>query len=199
MLDQATFIDLIAGIRLGDHDAAAALFEHYEPIVRREIRLRILDRRLNRRLDTADLCQATLASFIIRAAAGEYELADVRDATRLVIVMVRHKIASAMRRERSGRRDMRREEVIGQDRLEAIAAAQPTPSQIVSLRELVERARSGLSLEESQLREMRARGCDWAEIARNLGGSPDARRVQLSRALNRVAEELGLGVEGSYD
>ena len=33
---------------------------------------------------------------------------------------------------------------------------------------------------------------DWAEIARQLGGTPDGRRMQLTRALDRVSGELGL-------
>ena len=36
------------------------------------------------------------------------------------------------------------------------------------------------------------RGRPWGEIAAEVGGKPDARRVQLERAVNRVTRELRL-------
>jgi hypothetical protein len=33
----------------------------------------------------------------------------------------------------------------------------------------------------------------WAEIAAELGGTPDALRVRLARALARITRQLGLG------
>jgi hypothetical protein len=40
--------------------------------------------------------------------------------------------------------------------------------------------------------ELRAAVRKWAEIAEALGGTADARRVQLQRAAGRVGRELGL-------
>jgi hypothetical protein len=42
------------------------------------------------------------------------------------------------------------------------------------------------------LADLRGQGHDWAEIALQLGGTPDGRRMQLTRALNRVGDALGL-------
>ena len=39
---------------------------------------------------------------------------------------------------------------------------------------------------------MRAQGYEWAEIAARLGGTPQARRKQLTRAADRVTLELRL-------
>ena len=39
---------------------------------------------------------------------------------------------------------------------------------------------------------VRALGREWAEIAREVGGSAEARRKQLTRAISRVSRELGL-------
>ena len=39
---------------------------------------------------------------------------------------------------------------------------------------------------------MRAQGYEWAEIAAHLGGTPQARRKQLTRAADRVTLELRL-------
>jgi hypothetical protein len=42
------------------------------------------------------------------------------------------------------------------------------------------------------LRRRRRPSPSWAEVAAEMGGSPDARRVQLDRAVRRVSYELGL-------
>ena len=52
--------------------------------------------------------------------------------------------------------------------------------------------RSRLSEEEKQLAEQRALGRSWKEIAAELGGSPDSMRMQLGRAIDRVAQEMRL-------
>lgn len=46
--------------------------------------------------------------------------------------------------------------------------------------------------EERRIADRRAEGGDWAAIAAELGGTPDGRRMQLARALDRVTEQLGL-------
>ena len=52
-----------------------------------------------------------------------------------------------------------------------------------------------LTAEERRLADLRAQGCDWAEIAARLGGSAEACRKQLARALDRVEHQL----EGGED
>ena len=49
-----------------------------------------------------------------------------------------------------------------------------------------------LTDEERQLAELRGEGLAWADIAEQLGGTPAGRRMQLTRAVDRVAGELGL-------
>ena len=48
------------------------------------------------------------------------------------------------------------------------------------------------SPEERRLLELRNQGYDWAGIASELNGSAEALRRRLSRALDRVSQELGL-------
>ena len=40
------------------------------------------------------------------------------------------------------------------------------------------------------LAELRADGCEWTEIASRLGGTAEARRKQLARAVDRVEQQL---------
>ena len=49
-----------------------------------------------------------------------------------------------------------------------------------------------LSAEERSIADLRVAGRKWTEIALELGGTADARRVQLQRAAGRIGRELGL-------
>jgi hypothetical protein len=57
----------------------------------------------------------------------------------------------------------------------------------------LEQFRAALSDEETRIAELRKDGLDWAQIASQLGGSGQARRVQFARAVNRVSQQIGLG------
>ena len=51
MLESNTFADFVRRVRAGDEQAAAELVGQYEPLIRREVRLHLEDRRLSRILD----------------------------------------------------------------------------------------------------------------------------------------------------
>jgi hypothetical protein len=52
--------------------------------------------------------------------------------------------------------------------------------------------RDRLSDQERRLADLRAIGHTWAEVAAEVGGSPDALRIAFSRAVDRVVGELRL-------
>jgi hypothetical protein len=49
-----------------------------------------------------------------------------------------------------------------------------------------------LKKEERVLAEQRFLGLDWATIAAKQGGSPEALRKKLTRAIGRVGHQLGI-------
>jgi hypothetical protein len=51
-----TFAGFIRRSRAGDEQAARELVERYEPVIRREVKMRLRDPRLYRRLDWTDIC-----------------------------------------------------------------------------------------------------------------------------------------------
>ncbi len=192
MSEQDTFADFMRRIRDGDEQAAVEMVRRYEPLIRREIRLQLEDRRLCRLFDSMDVCQSVLKSFFVRTAAGQYDLDTPEQLQRLLVTMARNKLASAARGEHRRRRDQRRAAAGGAERLEGVADEAPTPSEVVAGKELLERFRQALSDEERQLAELRREGLAWADIAARLGGNAQARRMQLARAVERVSRELGL-------
>jgi len=192
MPEQPDFTDFVRRIRAGDQQAAAELVRQYEPFIRREIHFQLEDQRLRRVFDSMDVCQSVLASFFLRTAAGEYELEDPRQLLRLLVTMARNKLASAARRQYRQRRDHRRLTPAGFDALEHVPGADATPSRQLAGKELLERFRAQLNEEERQLVDLRSEGLAWDEVARRVGGNATARRMQLARAVERVARELKL-------
>src|SRR6516165_3187761 len=190
MCENAAFADFIRRIRAGDDQAARELVQLYEPVIRREVRLRLRDERLASRFDWTDICQSVMASFFVRAAAGQYDLEQPDQLLRLLVVMARHKLTQQVRRNSADRRDYRRLETHDPAYLEERSAAVPSPSRLVAGRELLEEFRRRLSEEERRLADLRGQGCEWAEIAARLGGTAEACRKQLARAIDRVEHQL---------
>lgn len=196
MFDDATFTGFIQRIRAGDDQAAEELVRRYEPLIRREVRLRIEDERLNRAFDSMDVCQSVLASFFVRAAAGEYDLDEPQNLVRLLVSMARNKLASKARLEHRQRRDHRRVTVTDPEAMNELIDGQPSPSEVLSRRELLEQMRASLSDEEREIADLRVEGLAWEQVAERLGGNGNTRRMQLTRGIERIVRELGLD-EGS--
>jgi hypothetical protein len=106
--------------------------------------------------------------------------------------MARNKLASAARLHFRERRDARRMSADGDQSAGRMSGGEGDPGEIVAGRDLLDKFRQCLSQEERQIGELRSEGVSWIEIAARLGGTPDARRLQLSRAADRVTSELGL-------
>src|SRR5262245_13580248 len=192
-MSEEPFSDLIDRVRKGDEYAAVDLVRRYEPEIRREVRFLLRDPFLRRTFDSMDIAQSVMGSFFLRAALGEYDLDRPEDLIRLLISMTRNKIVDATRRQRAQRRDHRRA-----TSLEAVdlASDTPSPSQVVEGRALLAAFRDRLSEEERGLADLRAAGREWSDIAREVGGTAEARRKQLTRAISRVCKELGLEETG---
>ena len=178
------FDDLIQRIRSGDPDAAAQLVAEYEPFIRRATRNRMRSSSLRRMLDSMDICQSVLASLFHRTNEGQYVLNTSDELQKLLMRMVRNKVADAWRRYSV--------RILGIDGIEldlTCGAAAPPEDELV-IKELIEKARSQFSGEELELLDLRIDGREWDEIARLKAGTPESLRKRLSRAIDRVSEQL---------
>ena len=190
MAEESSFALLMRRVREGDESAAAELVRRYEPAIRRVARVRLADTRLRRLFDSVDVCQSVLGSFFVRAALGEFDLQTPEQLLSLLVSMARRKAADVAREAGAARRDYRREQP-GAEEAQA-PARDATPSQEVAGAELLVEFRRRLSAVERQLADQRAAGLEWEQIAAQRGASPEALRKQLTRAIDRVAQELGL-------
>jgi len=189
MRTDSAFPELINRVRQGDEAAAVELVRRFEPEIRREVRFLLRDRHLRCALDSMDICQSVMGSFFARAALGEYDLDQPENLLRLFVTMTRNKVADASRRQRAGRRDCRRVTSLGDV---DVPTSTPSPSQAVEGADLLQEFHRRMTPEEREVADCRARGQEWTEIAAALGGTGEARRKQLARAVERIARELGL-------
>lgn len=193
MPKEMTFRELLRRVRAGDPEATQQLARQYEPHIRRAAARPLKELRLRSLLDSMDICQAVLAEFFVRAADGQFELTEPDELRRLLVTMARNQVRDESRHYKAGRRDHRRQQTdLPLHGLSGLADDEPTPSHIVSARELLEEVSRRLSAEERDLLEQRALGQQWTTLAHQHGASAVTLRKKLHRALRRVVSEMGL-------
>jgi RNA polymerase sigma factor (sigma-70 family) len=190
-MDQGfSFSELIERVKSGNEQAAAQLVKEFEPVVRRELRFRLRDSRARLELDSMDISQSVLSNFFVRVATRQYDLKEQGDLVKLLVTMTRNKVAENLRAQHRQRRDSRRT-VQGVEGM-ALASADPTPSRVLAGKEILQLVRQSLSGEERRLVDLRCQGLSWEEVADSLGGSADARRKQMARAIDEIVHKLRL-------
>jgi DNA-directed RNA polymerase specialized sigma24 family protein len=185
------FVELIRRVRAGDEQASAELVRVYEPAIRVAVRARLTDPRLRRLLDSTDVCQSVLGNFFGRAVSGQFDINDPKQLIGLLVTMARNRITNHALQQQAARRDHRRHRLLSDDRHEPVDP-QPGPGSAAEGRDLLEAVQRKLSPEELQIAQQWALGNAWADIGEKVGARPDALRVRLGRALNRVRRELRL-------
>lgn len=194
MSEPNPFRELIRRVRVGDEAAATELVRTYEPAIRRAARLRLSDSRLRREFDSTDICQSVFASFFTRAALGQYDLDQPEQLLHLLVDMSHKKLTDRVRAAGAARRDYRRLGPLTP--CDDVAARGTNPAREAAGRELLAAFRGRLSDDERRVADQRALGRNWSEIAADRGDSPEALRKRFSRALDRVAAELGIDEPG---
>jgi len=120
----------------------------------------------------------------------EFDLEQPEQLQKLLLAMARNKVAFQQRLGLAQRRDQRR--LTGTMDEVALAAPAPSPSRQLAAKELLADVRRRLAPDEHQLVELRDQGQDWKQIAEHLGGSPEALRKKLARAIDRIVHEIGM-------
>jgi len=190
MTGSHNFSELLTRVRQGDGDAAFVLVQRYESAIRVAVRTRLSDPRLRRQFDSMDVCQSVLASFFLHVAAGSYQLNDPRQLVALLVKMAQHKLGMRVRGEFRQRRDARR--ISTEVETSAVACRQPGPVRQAAGRDLLNYALEKMPPDIRTMAERRMRGEAWDDIARDLGGSADARRKQFERAVSAISDSLDL-------
>jgi RNA polymerase sigma factor (sigma-70 family) len=193
MAEEITFTDLMRRVRAGDQQAITMLVDRYGDAVRRVARVRLRSRRLRRVLDSSDIGQSVLFSFVRRAGNGEWQdnLNSPEELLKLLATMARYKVIDQERKAHAARRG-------GGDLAQPLDdydlpfTRSKSPSEQVADQELIALAKENLSADERRLLELHfGDGLEWKEIAERVGGSPEALRMKLRRAFGRLRELFG--------
>jgi DNA-directed RNA polymerase specialized sigma24 family protein len=172
-----------AVLRGGDREALGQMLREHGRFLQSVIRLRLLDGRLRRVMDTDDVFQSLLKDFLSRKE-GQLPTPDAESQMRAYLsAAAHHKIEMRARKERRNLGGL-------PDGCEPVSP-EPAADRGVEGRDFLQAVRSRLSEENRRLFDLKAQGLTWPEIAAQVGGLPDALRMRLSRAVAAVMAELG--------
>ena len=183
-MDTETITGLMSRIRAGDEQAAAELVTRFEPEIRRRLRtwIRLRGPEQRSQFESMDICQSVLATFFVRARSEDYDLSRPEQVLNLLAVMARRRLGEQVRDGRRLRRDARRNRPLEPGDQEPATKPAESPSRIAADREILREVDARFSTQEKRVAEMRANGAEWTDVAAELGGTPDSRRKQWSRA-----------------
>lgn len=196
MIVDSEFHDLVRRACARDDAAAAELVRRFEPELRRVVRFQLTDPGLRRFIDSLDVCQSVLAAFFAQLHAGDLRFTQPQQLLGLLGVMARHKVVDQGRRHRTARRGGGAVRDVADGLGDLAVDPAPEPGDALADRDLVAAVRGGLTAADQDVLDRWLAGDEWPDIAREVGGSPEALRKRLSRAIDAVAGRLGL-LEGS--
>jgi RNA polymerase sigma factor (sigma-70 family) len=169
-------------LQSGDQSAVEELLRQFDPFLRRAIRLRMIDGRLRRAVDTSDVFHSLLKDFLRPKKSSDPPANASAELHAYLAAAVRHKIQTKVRKERrhagslpGDRQPISREPGVGEQ---------------VEYQDFIQTIRSRLDEPCRTLFELKSQGLTWAEIAAKLGGKPDALRMRLNRAVAALLSRL---------
>ncbi|HKB03564.1 MAG TPA: sigma-70 family RNA polymerase sigma factor [Gemmataceae bacterium] len=176
------FADWLARARGGDRTALDHLARTYESDVRIAARV-LLGPALRPHLDSLDLVQSVHRSLLLGFRDHKFDVNSPGQLVALALTIVRRKVA---RKWRKHRRQLRAVTPINSpddlgDVLTSMRSSETDPARAAQVRDAVARLCRDLDAADRHLLERRLEGWTTAEIARQLGQSPDVLRVRLHR------------------
>ena len=149
-MDPPSFAELVSRARSGDTDAVRRLVELYEPVIRRQVRFSLLENKLRRVLEEADVCQSVMGRFFAGLEQRRFELDGPEQLNGLLKRLVRNKITDQARYWKAGRRDYLRNIIpIDPDDPVQPISPDPTPSRVVADADFLARFEGRLSDERA--------------------------------------------------
>lgn len=191
-LPAASDRSLLAGVRDGDQDAAAALYTRYAQRLIALARAKCGDD-LAARMDAEDIVQSVFGSFFRGAAEGFYDAPTGDEIWGLLLVMALNKIRAKGGHHRAAKRDVRK--TLGGDAL-AAGVDPPTTDEAAHtlLRLVVEEVIARLPDGHREAIRLRLEGFEVGEIAAKTGRSMRTTERVLQEFRARMAAEFGEGV-----
>jgi RNA polymerase sigma-70 factor (ECF subfamily) len=182
------FATLLAQARAGDKAALARLAQQYEPKVRIVARV-LLGPALRPYLDSLDLVQSVHRSLLVGLRERPYDFAGPEQLVTLAVTMLRRKAARHWRHLRRQHRPPAGADGGLPDLLVSLSSPQPGPARQAEFRDAVECLCGDLTDLERRMLVLRSHDYTTAEVAAELGLTPVALRVRLSRLRKRLQDK----------
>ncbi len=180
------FQHLVERVRARDPEAAVEIVRLFEPDIHRFVRSKLRHRTELRYLDPVDISQSVWGGVFAHLVDGHLVIDDPEQFLHLLTRMAENNLRNC--RRHPGRRAHIEDSSV----LDALPTRDGDTSDDLCHEELLVEFRRRLSAEEQVLADGRAAGKDWQELADEVGGTPDAVRMQLQRAIRRICAQLGL-------
>jgi RNA polymerase sigma-70 factor (ECF subfamily) len=189
------FLALLARVRQSDEAAASELVRRYERAVLRSVRSR-LGHNMRGALDSVDVLQSVHRSLLIGLKNERFQVSSPQQLIGLAVVMVQRKVARQWRKLKR-RPTMPPGELLRGDDLsiDRIAGDDPTPSQVASAAELLERSLAQLDELDQQLVRLKLNGLSSVEAGAVLGRDAAFVRMRWTR-LRQKLRDRGLNETG---
>jgi RNA polymerase sigma-70 factor (ECF subfamily) len=180
-----SFIGLMARLRAGGDEAAAAVFRRFANRLIGLARTH-LDARMRAKVDPEDVIQSVYRSFFVRHAEGQLELESWDGLWSLLTVMTVRKCGRHREKFFAARRDLRREDR-GEGATDHLTPRHPGPEEAAALADLLETLLAGLDERPRLVVSMRLQGHTLEEIAAACGVTDRT----VSNILAQLRERLG--------
>lgn len=174
-----TLKDLLEGYRKGDAAAQTELLTRLEAQLRMLVRA-LVGKQIRTERESMDVCQSLLLAFHLQAEAGKVAFENEEAFKGYLRTMIRHKLANLSDRIKTAKRGGGAV-AVPQDELQ-LPAFDPSASMVAGTAELRQKMEGALGEEERAILEGLLSGRGYAEIAGELGKSPDAVRMAWKRA-----------------
>jgi RNA polymerase sigma factor (sigma-70 family) len=186
----------------GNDEVVGEFWQHYGDGLQRLAASRMAPA-LRQRVGAEDIVQSVCRTFFRRSREGEFEFGAMDDLWRLLCAITLTKVRQHARFHYQEKRQLSRERPLddvrpaGDARRVDLAAAGPTPAEVVEFTDQLQHLLSGLSDEERQMVQLRIEGRQQAEIAEELGCSERTVRRLFSGVKTRWEQMLGDETGGS--
>jgi DNA-directed RNA polymerase specialized sigma24 family protein len=174
--------DFLEILRSGDQESAEKLIASIEPWIRRVIHSRLVDRRLRRLIDTADVFQSLMGDFFARPQSEPSTCCGSMPADRYLSAAVHKKILMRLRKERRHSGDL--------EQHPEPLSREPSAGQCAAEKDYLDAVRNQLRNENRRSMDLRLDGFTWKEISAKLGGPSDTLRIRLRRSVAVAICEL---------
>lgn len=159
---------------------------------RRRARTRLRQYGLTGQTESMDICNDVMADLAKRHEnQGGDRVVEADDVLSYIMRAIDNQVLDTFRTLARQCRDFRRNDLTPVEDLRVQAKA-TTPSQVAIHKEVVTRIRVLLGEDDARIVDMMLENRSWKEIGDMLNVQPDAARMRVRRALDRIKKDIGL-------